>query len=91
MTVSLGVVVGGVYNLEGEQNGAVVLVVGEIMDKLESSIKELTSKMSPINVERNFNPGKNNQRQTNRKQFKYVPLNTTEYTEPTENFTNSSL
>ena len=43
--------------------------------------------MSQINVERNFNPGKNNKRQTNRKRFKYVPLNTTEYTEPTENFT----
>ena len=87
MTVSLGAVVGGVDDAEGERNGAVVLLVAERMDKLESSIKELTTKMSQINVERNFNPGKNNQRQTNRKLFKYVPLNTTEYTEPTENVT----
>ena len=77
---------GGVDDAEGERDGAVVLAVGERMDKLESSIIELTTKMSQINVERNFDPGKNNQRQTNRKLFKNVPLHTAEYTEPTENF-----
>ena len=43
MTVSLGAVVGGVDDAEGERDGAVVLAVGERMDKLESSIKELTT------------------------------------------------
>ena len=43
MTVSLGAVVGGVDAVEEERDGAVVLAVEERMDKLESSIKELTT------------------------------------------------
>ena len=51
MTVSLGAVVGCVNDAEREQDAAVGLAVGERMDKLESSIKELTTKMSRLNVE----------------------------------------
>ena len=89
MTASQGAVVGGVDDAEGVQDGAVGLAVGERIDNLESSIKELTTKMSQINTERNFYPGQteNNQKQIKGKLFKYVPLNSTEYTEPTEKFT----
>ena len=44
--------------------------------------------MSQFSVDRNFNLGKKQSKTNfNRKLFNYVPLNTTEYTEPNENFT----
>lgn len=70
----------------GGQDGALGLAVEERIDRLKSRIGAITTKLIKVNVERNISYIKN-QKQTTKKRFKHIRLNTHERTDQTEEFT----
>ena len=67
MSLSLGVDVGGAPKAGEEKGGVLGSAVGERIDRLVIRMREITTKLSTVNVERNFHSDHFSQKQTIKK------------------------